>query len=91
MPLPSDPNVTTIHLGRYTREHANAIGERLEKAGIVWWFKDSGFLSSLWEMGSVRIFVDRERIDRAKEIAAEVLAADGIPPDAADPGSLLKP
>jgi len=91
MPMPSDPNVTTVHLGRYTREHANAIGERLDQAEIVWWFKDSGFLSSLWEMGSVRIFVDRERIDRAEEIAAEVLAADGIPPDAADPGSLLKP
>ena len=91
MPLPSNPNVTTVHLGRYTREHANTIAERLDKAEIIWWYKDSGFLSSLWEMSSVRIFVDKDRLGEAKQISAEVLAADGIPPDAADPGSLLKP
>ena len=91
MPLPSNPNVTTVHLGRYTREHANQIAEGLERSRIVWWYKDSGFLSSLWELSSVRIFVDRDRLDQAKQISAEVLAADGIPPDAADPGSLLKP
>jgi hypothetical protein len=91
MPLPTNPNVTTVHLGRYTREHANTIAERLEKAEIIWWYKDSGFLSSLWEMSSVRIFVDKDRLDEAKQISADVLAADGIPPDAADPGSLLKP
>ena len=43
----------------------------------------------MWEFGSVRLFVDRERLSEAKEIAARVLAKDGIPPDAADPGGLF--
>jgi len=89
MPLPSNPNVTTVHLGRYTREHANQIAEGLERSRIVWWYKDSGYLSRIWENDSVRIFVDRDRLEEAKAIAAEVLTADGIPPDAADPGGLL--
>jgi hypothetical protein len=85
---PDDPKITTVHLGRYTREHANEIAEQLEKRDIVWWYKDPGYLSGLWEKG-VRLFVDRERLDEAKSIADEILRADGIPPDAADPGGLL--
>jgi len=85
---PDDPHITTVHLGRYTREHANEIAEQLEKRDIVWWYKDPGYLSGLWEKG-VRLFVDRERLDEAKSIADEILRADGIPPDAADPGGLL--
>ena len=68
---PTDPNVITVHLGQFTREHANAIAEELERAGIVWWFKEPGFLSQVWEFG-VRLFVDRERLDEAKQIAAKV-------------------
>ena len=68
---PTDPNVITVHLGQFTRENANAIAEELERAGIVWWFKEPGFLSQVWEFG-VRLFVDRERLDEAKEIAARV-------------------
>jgi NAD(P)H-dependent FMN reductase len=85
---PADPNVTTVHLGRYTREHANQIAEQLEELDIVWWYKDPGYLSALWEKG-VRLFVDRQRYDEAKKIADAILEADGIPPDAADPGGLL--
>jgi hypothetical protein len=29
--------VITVHLGQFTRDHANAIAGRLEEAGIVWW------------------------------------------------------
>jgi len=68
---PTDPNVITVHLGQFTREHANAIAEELERAGIVWWFKEPGFLSQVWEFG-VRLFVDRERLDEAKQIADSV-------------------
>src|SRR5205823_1320475 len=50
------PPVSTVYLGQYTREHANAIAGELEHAGIVWWYKDPGFLSRLWEYG-VRMFV----------------------------------
>jgi hypothetical protein len=66
------PRVTTVHLGQYTQEHANEIAGELERAGIVWWYKAPGFLSSLWEHG-VRLFVDRERLQEARAIAARVL------------------
>jgi len=34
---PTDPGAITVHLGQFTRDHANAIAGRLEEAGIVWW------------------------------------------------------
>jgi hypothetical protein len=71
----SRSNVHTVHLGQYTHEHAEAIAARLEHAGIVWWYKAPGYLSQIWERG-VRLFVDRERLDEAREIAREVLARD---------------
>jgi hypothetical protein len=76
--MPTDPNVTTVHLGQYTREHANAIAGELEAAGIVWWFKEPGWLSSLWERG-VRLFVDRERLAEARQIADRVLSHGSQP------------
>ncbi len=70
---PTDPGVITVHLGQFTREHANAIAGRLEEAGIVWWYKEPGSISKLWEHG-VRLFVDRDRLVEAREIVAAVLA-----------------
>jgi hypothetical protein len=66
--------ITTVHLGQFTRESANAIAGRLEKAGIVWWYKEPGYLSQVWEFG-VRLFVDRDRLDEAQQIAAKVTAS----------------
>jgi hypothetical protein len=66
------PDVRTTYLGQFTREHGQAIGERLEEQRIVWWFKQPGFLSRLWERG-VRLFVDRARLEEARQIVAEVL------------------
>jgi hypothetical protein len=63
--------VTTVHLGQFTRERANEIAGELERAGIVWWYKEPGLLSQVWEFG-VRLFVDRERLDEAKEIVKRV-------------------
>ena len=68
-------DVSTVHLGAYTHEHAEAIAAQLEEAGIVWWYKAPGFLSQIWE-SSVRLFVDRDRLEEAKAIADRVLAAD---------------
>jgi hypothetical protein len=65
--------VTTVHLGQFTHEHAEAIAADLEAAGIVWWYKVPGFLSRMWEHG-VRLFVDRERLEEARAIADRVLA-----------------
>ena len=67
--------VTTVHLGQFTWEHANEIAGELEGAGIVWWYKQPGWLSSLWEHG-VRLFVDRERLGEARDIARRVLQKD---------------
>jgi hypothetical protein len=88
MRRPPNPNVTTVHLGRYTREHANRIAERLEERDIVWWYKDPGYFSRVWEYG-VRLFVDRDHLEEARKIAAQILSEDDIPPDAADPGGLF--
>jgi hypothetical protein len=70
---PYDPNVTTVHLGQYSRELANAIAGELEEAEIVWWYKEPGWLSSLWEQG-VRLFVDKARVAEAKAIVERVTA-----------------
>lgn len=66
------PRVSTVYLGQYTREHANAIAAELEQAGIVWWYKDPGFLSRLWEYG-VRLFVDRAHLEEAQAIAERIV------------------
>ncbi len=72
-----DPSrVTTVYLGRYTWENANAIAEQLENAGIVWWYKQPGFFSQIWEFGAVRLFVDRTRLAEAREISDRI-APDG--------------
>lgn len=59
--------VSTIYLGQYSREQANEIAAELERAGIVWWYKEPGFLSWVWEWG-VRLFVDETRLGEAREI-----------------------
>lgn len=68
--------ITTVYLGRYTWEHANQIAEELEKADIVWWYKQPGFFSQIWEFGGIRLFVDRNRLDEAREISDRI-APDG--------------
>jgi hypothetical protein len=64
---------STVHLGQFDRVTANRIAGALERAGIWWWFKEPGFLSQVWEFG-VRLFVDRERLDEAKDIVERVRA-----------------
>lgn len=66
-------HISTVHLGRFSWEAANDIAGALEDAGIVWWYKQPGFLSQVWEHG-IRLFVDKERLDEAREIARRVVA-----------------
>lgn len=68
-----DERISTVHLGQFTRENANAIAGELEAMGIKWWYKEPGWLSQAWEFG-VRLFVDRARLDEARSIARRVLA-----------------
>jgi hypothetical protein len=65
--------ISTVHLGQYTRETANEIAGELERAGIVWWYKEPGWLSQVWEFG-VRLFVDKKRLGEAKEIAESIVS-----------------
>lgn len=67
-------DVHTVHLGAYTHAHAEKIAGELEKAGIVWWYKAPGLFSQIWER-SIRLFVDRDRLDEAQAIADRVLAS----------------
>ena len=78
MPRLSDvpPDVRTVHLGAFTPEHAAAIAGELQERGIVWWTKQPGFLSRIWEFGSVQIFVDRTALDEARAIADRVAGLD---------------
>lgn len=72
-PVPSDPaKVQTVYLAAFTPEHAEAIAEQLEWAGIVWWYKQPGFFSRIWEFGAVRLYVDGDRFDEARRIALEI-------------------
>ncbi|HEY7478572.1 MAG TPA: hypothetical protein VIB62_10080 [Actinomycetota bacterium] len=71
------PDVRTVHLGAYTSAHAVLIARELDERGIVWWTKEPGFLSRIWELGSVHVFVDRTKLDEAREIADGVLRAGG--------------
>jgi hypothetical protein len=66
-----DRSVSTVYLGQFTHEHANEIAGELEAAGILWWYKQPGWLSRVWEHG-VRLFVDRERLTEAREIAQRI-------------------
>ena len=68
----SRDRVRTVHLGQFTWEAANDIAGALEDAGIVWWYKQPGFFSQIWEHG-IRLFVDRARLAEAREIAVRVI------------------
>lgn len=65
----------TVELGQYLDEHAEAIAVRLEDADIVHWAKRSGGLTRLLSAGDwgTRLFVDADRLDDARRLAAEVV------------------
>lgn len=65
----------TTYLGQFTDENANAIAEGLEKAGISWYYKQSGRLVQVLFRGEwgTRMFVETARIDEARRIAASIV------------------
>jgi hypothetical protein len=73
MRRPHSESVSTVHLGQFTRETANEIAGELEQAGIIWWYKEPGWISAVWEFG-VRLFVDRTRLQEATAIADRITA-----------------
>jgi len=77
--------IRTVQLGQFTDEHANDIAGELEAAGIVWWYKQPGYFSSIWEKGT-RLFVDDKRLAEAQEIARGVLSREEPPEGPTGPG-----
>jgi hypothetical protein len=69
----SPDQVSTVHLGQFSRETANEIAGELEAAHIAWWYKEPGWLASVWEFG-VRLFVDQARLPEARAIADRIVA-----------------
>ena len=70
-----DPNVTTVYLGQFTREHANTIAGELEEHHITWWYKEPGFFSQIWSTASacswtVSISMKPRRSPRARSLSA---------------------
>jgi hypothetical protein len=68
--------ISTVYLGQFTHEHANAIAEELEQAGISWWVKNPGTFAYVFlgEWGP-RLFVDEARLDDARAIAERIAPA----------------
>jgi hypothetical protein len=68
--------ISTVYLGQFTWEHANQIAEALEKADIAWWTKNPGTISKvLFGEWGPRLFVDRSRLEEAREIARAIAPA----------------
>jgi hypothetical protein len=53
--------------------------------GVLRWYKNPGFFSQIWER-SVRLFVDKDRLEEAQAIADRVLASGQPEGDGSSPG-----
>ncbi|HEX9887836.1 MAG TPA: hypothetical protein VGA69_00035 [Nitriliruptorales bacterium] len=64
----------TAYLGQFEEDNAEAIAERLEAAGIVWYHKQAGRWTQRLFLGEwgVRLYAEEARLDEARAIAAEV-------------------
>jgi hypothetical protein len=68
-------DLRTTYLGNYARATANDIASALEDAGITWWSKNPGtFTRVLFAEFGVRLFVDKARLEEAREIARRIVA-----------------
>lgn len=73
---------TSVYLGQFTWEHSNLIAEQLEAAGIPWSYKQAGAITRILSAGDwgVRLFVEKERLEDARRIAASVPEPPPAPP-----------
>jgi hypothetical protein len=68
-------DLRTTYLGNYARATANDIASALEDTGITWWSKNPGtFTRVLFAEFGVRLFVDKARLEEAREIARRIVA-----------------
>lgn len=68
----------TVQLAQLTERHAELVVAALERAGIVWWHKTAGGLTRWLSAGDwgVRVFVEHDRLEEARQVAAEALAGE---------------
>lgn len=75
-------DIETVYLGNYAWATANRIAAACEEAGIFWWAKNPGtFTRVLFAEFGVRLFVDKARLDEAREIAGRLVAEAERPTD----------
>jgi hypothetical protein len=69
--------MTSVYLGQYTDEVANAIAGELEAADISWSYKQASGITKIFFAGEwgTRMFVAKERLDEARTIAERVAAS----------------
>ena len=65
----------TVQLGQFTEENAERVIGALERAGIVWWHKRHGRFVQVLSAADwgVRIFVEADRLEEARELARELV------------------
>ena len=64
----------SAYLGQFTDETANEIAAELEEAGILWSYKQAGWLTQILFVGEwgTRLFVDADRLEEARAIVEHV-------------------
>lgn len=70
---------TSTYLGQFTDANAERLADAFEDAGIAWSTKTPGRFTRILFAGDwgVRMFVEDERLDEAREIARGI-APDGL-------------
>ncbi len=76
-----DGEVETTHLGQFTDDNAGRISEALAEAEISHWWKVTGRFARVVFAGDwgTHLFVDVDRLDDARRIAAEVTGSADRP------------
>ena len=64
----------SAYLGQFPDEMANEIAAELERAEIWWSYKQAIWITQIFFLGEwgTRLFVDRARLDEAREIVERV-------------------
>ncbi len=66
--------MTSVYLGQYTDEVANAIAGELEAAQIPWSYKQAAGITKIFFAGEwgTRLFVEKERLAEARIIVERI-------------------
>jgi hypothetical protein len=84
--MAGDP-IRTVYLGQFDDERAERLAGMLERAGIVWSYKQPSRITQVFFVGEwgTRLFVDGERLEEAKTLVAQLDADKENGPSGANP------